>query len=70
MVGIDMDEPVTKKLSQKYHNSAKYYSAEEVDGIFNKKWSLVTKHVHVPTFSEVKQNPRSRSVKLRCAYKN
>ena len=70
LVGIDMDEPVTQKLSLKYRTPVKYHSAEEVDSIFNKKWAVVTKHVHVPSFTEVEQNPRSRSVKLRCAYKN
>jgi len=68
-VGIEMDEPVTKTLSQKYQNAAKYHKLEEVDSIFSKKWAVDNKHVHTPSPSEVEQNPRSRSAKLRCARK-
>lgn len=70
MVGIDMDEPVSKTLSQKYRNAAKWHTKDEIEEIFSKKWNVITKHVHVPSLVEVEQNPRSRSAKLRCAHKN
>jgi 16S rRNA C1402 N4-methylase RsmH len=70
MVGIDMDEPVSKTLSQKYRNAGKWHTKDEMEEIFSKKWNMETKHVHAPSSTEVEQNPRSRSAKLRCAYKN
>jgi receptor-type tyrosine-protein phosphatase gamma len=69
-VGIEMDEPVTQKLSQKYQNAAKTHNMDEIDKIFSKKWIVDNKHVLVPSSSEIEQNPRSRSAKLRCAHKN
>ena len=70
LVGIEMDEPVAQTLHQKYLNSMSTPSKEDVYNVFNKKWSIVTKHVVNPTFYEVKTNPRARSAKLRCATKN
>lgn len=70
LVGIDMDEPISKSMSQKYRNALNWHSANEVDKIFDKKWTSVNKHVVVPTFAEIEENPRSRSAKLRCAIKN
>ncbi|CAG7831088.1 unnamed protein product [Allacma fusca] len=70
LVGINMDEPVTKTLSQKYLNSLNIPNFCEVDEVYDKRWSVVTKHVLNPTFYEVKMNPRARSAKLRCASKN
>ena len=69
MVGIDLDEPVTKTLSQKYRNAGKVHTEMELQEIFMKKWNVLTKHVQPPSDSEVEQNPRSRSAKLRCATK-
>ena len=70
LIGIEMNEPVAQTISQKYLNSLNTPSKEDVENVFNKKWSVVTKHVVSPTFYEVKMNPRSRSAKLRCATKN
>lgn len=68
-VGIDLDEPVTQKLSQKYRNPGKVHTETELKEIFAKKWNVITKHVQPPSDIEVEQNPRSRSAKLRCATK-
>jgi 16S rRNA C1402 N4-methylase RsmH len=65
-----MDEPVSQRLSQKYKNAASWHSEKEVYQIFDKKWTVVNKHVLVPSFEEVGGNPRSRSAKLRCARKS
>jgi len=69
MVGIDLDEPVTKTLSQKYRNAGKVHSKDEIEDIFTKKWEVITKHIQAPSEVEVQQNPRSRSARLRCAAK-
>jgi len=69
MVGIDLDEPVTKALSQKFRNPGKVHTQDELDEIFVKKWTVLTKHVHPPSDMEIEDNPRSRSAKLRCAAK-
>ena len=65
-----MDEPVTKTLHQKYLNSLNTPTVLDIEGVYTRQWSVVTKHVVNPTFFEVKTNPRSRSAKLRCATKN
>lgn len=65
-----MDEPISKTMSQKYRNAMTWHSPEDVAEIFDKKWTPLNKHVLVPSFEEVKENPRSRSAKLRCAIRN
>lgn len=70
LIGIDMDEPVSRSMSQKYRNALNWHTADQIQEIFDRKWSVVNKHVLIPTFDEVEQNPRSRSAKLRCATKN
>lgn len=70
LVGIDMDEPASKSMSQKYRNAFNWHNPDNVGEIFNKNWSVVNKHVLTPEFNEVESNPRSRSAKLRCAIKN
>jgi len=69
LLGINMDEPISKSLSQKYRNASSWHTEESLDEIFDKRWSLVNKHVLVPTNEEIGFNPRSRSAKLRCARK-
>jgi len=69
MIGIDMDEPVSRTMSQKYRNAASWHNQQEFDKFFAKKWNVVNKHVLVPSLEEVHRNPRSRSAKLRCAIK-
>jgi len=69
IVGIDMDEPVSKTLSQKYKNAASWHEPMDVNSIFDHKWNPMTKHVVAPPFKDVEKNPRCRSAKLRCATK-
>jgi 16S rRNA C1402 N4-methylase RsmH len=70
MVGIDMDEPVSRSISQKYKNAASWHFPLDVDSIFDHKWTPMTKHVVAPSFKDVENNPRCRSAKLRIATKN
>jgi len=68
--GINMDEPISRSMSQKYRNALEWHTLDSINSIFDKKWSVLNKHVCVPTVEEVEENPRSRSAKLRCAIKN
>jgi len=70
MVGIHMDEPISRTISQKYKNAASWHTPMDVENVFDHKWVPTTKHVVAPTFEEVEMNPRCRSAKLRCAKKN
>jgi len=58
--GIDMNEPVSRSISQKYRNSAAWHSAEELEP----KWGTIHRLV-LPSEAEILMNPRSRSAKLR-----
>lgn len=70
LVGIDMDEPVSKTISQKYKNAASWHTPMDIDSVYDHKWHVVTKHVVQPSFADMEENPRCRSAKLRCAIKN
>ncbi|CAL8111508.1 unnamed protein product [Orchesella dallaii] len=70
LTGIDMDEPVSRTISQKYRNAASWHEPMDIDSIFDRKWNVVTKHVVAPSFNDTLINPRCRSAKLRCATKN
>ncbi|XP_035221475.1 probable methyltransferase-like protein 15 homolog isoform X1 [Stegodyphus dumicola] len=69
-LGIDMDEPVSQSLSQKYANAALWHAKAEIDELYSKRWTPLYKHVIKPSSEEVAANPRSRSAKLRAALKN
>ncbi|GFS42639.1 12S rRNA N4-methylcytidine methyltransferase [Nephila pilipes] len=70
ILGIDMDEPVSQSIRQKFKNASKYHSLQEVSNIYSKKWNPLHKNVITPSAEEVDSNPRSRSAKLRVAEKN
>lgn len=70
IVGIDMDEPVSHSIHQKYSNAAAWHTQEALDSIFSKRWTAIYKHVLRPSNEEIEFNPRSRSAKLRAAVKN
>jgi len=70
LVGIDMDEPVSRTISQKYRNAASWHTPMDIESIFDRKWNVLTKHVVAPSFNDTLINPRCRSAKLRCATKN
>lgn len=68
--GIDLDEPLSTSMSQKYRNANSWHSKEEVLEVLEKRWTPLSRKVILPTEEEVAQNPRSRSAKLRAAAKN
>ncbi|PRD22799.1 UNVERIFIED_CONTAM: Mettl15 [Trichonephila clavipes] len=70
MLGIDMDEPVSQSVRQKFKNASKFHSKQEISDIYSKKWNPLHKNVITPSAEEVESNPRSRSAKLRVAKKN
>lgn len=70
IIGIDMDEPVSQNIRQKYSNAFMWHSQEAIDGLYSNRWTSVYKHVVKPSAEEVHMNPRSRSAKLRAAVKN
>lgn len=67
--GIDINEPVSHSISQKYSNAAVWHSKAAIDEVYSKKWTPLYKQVITPTAEEVESNPRSRSAKLRVAIK-
>ncbi|XP_003739018.1 probable methyltransferase-like protein 15 [Galendromus occidentalis] len=62
--GIDLDEPASQSISQKYKNSTAWHSEAEIV----KTWIPIPKFI-APSPDEVERNPRSRSAKLRVAEK-
>ncbi|XP_013783463.1 probable methyltransferase-like protein 15 homolog [Limulus polyphemus] len=69
MLGIDLDEPLSPSLTQKYKNAARLHSQNEMNLIMTKRWLPINNKVIVPTEEEVLKNPRARSAKLRAAKK-
>ncbi|GIY77878.1 12S rRNA N4-methylcytidine methyltransferase [Caerostris darwini] len=69
LLGIDMDEPVTHSVSQKYKNANHYVLLNEVNELYKKKWKPLYKNVITASEEEIDANPRSRSAKLRVAEK-
>lgn len=60
---------VINPLPVKYTDSTLWYDKEDVHCLLNSNWQSIHKHVIVPNDSEINQNPRSRSAKLRCGVK-
>lgn len=63
--GVDMDEPVSHTIAQKYRNAGAWHKPTEM----RPKWISIFKDVVTPSEDEIEQNPRSRSAKLRGAVK-
>lgn len=67
--GVDINEPVIRRLSQ--HDRIRtntLASKEELENMDKfKKWMPILKHVKKPSDEETSVNPRSRSAKLRAA---
>lgn len=63
--GIDLDEPASQSLSQKYKNSTSWHSEAEIV----KTWIPVEPKFIAPSKEEIQKNPRSRTAKLRVAEK-
>lgn len=69
ILGIDLDEPVNQRLSQKYQNATVWYTETAIENLYSNRWTSMYKHVLKPTAEEIENNPRSRSAKLRAAVK-
>ncbi|XP_023219921.1 probable methyltransferase-like protein 15 [Centruroides sculpturatus] len=69
LMDIDINEPVSSSLSQKYKNASLWHSEENMKDIMSKRWCPINKKVITPTEEEIELNPRSRSAKLRAAMK-
>ncbi|CAN7999093.1 unnamed protein product [Ixodes hexagonus] len=66
--GVDLDEPVSTSISQKYRNAATWHGREEMEVARRRLWEPVGT-LGLPSAEEVELNPRSRSAKLRVATK-
>lgn len=56
-------------LPLKYTNVSLSINNDIVKAVMDSNWKMLHKHVIVPKFEEVDENPRSRSAKLRAAVK-
>ncbi|XP_029851189.2 12S rRNA N4-methylcytidine methyltransferase [Ixodes scapularis] len=66
--GIDLDEPVSGSIAQKYRNAATWHGREEMEVARRRVWEPIGT-LGLPSVQEVERNPRSRSAKLRVAAK-
>lgn len=62
-------ESVANPLPLKYSSHMGIVDNEVVQDLMDPNWKLLHKHVIVPKYEEVEDNPRSRSAKLRAAVK-
>nr|XP_018900224.1 PREDICTED: probable methyltransferase-like protein 15 homolog [Bemisia tabaci] len=62
-------ESSANPLPLKYVSSSLCLKAEDISDIFRSNWKMLSKHVILPSPTEIEQNPRSRSAKLRAAVK-
>ena len=54
--GIDLDEPLSKSISQKYKNSTTWHEESEIV----KTWTHIEPKFISPSTQEIECNPRSR----------
>ena len=68
---IDLDLENNMSISKKVRmkSISTVYSREEMGELMKIKWKPMSKKVIVPSGEEVDENPRSRSAKLRAAFK-
>ena len=67
--GIDMDEKLNMSLTAKYRSASFIHSKEFVETVMEKCWEPISRKVTTPSYLQMKENPRSRSAKLRAAIK-
>lgn len=70
--GIDMEEPknmTSKQQARSMKDNHQKYSKELVQKLLKKRWIPLCKTAMTPESCEVRENPRSRSAKLRAAIK-
>ena len=71
--GIDLDDKINMSLRDKFRmrNNIISFDQEKVEKLLHdRKWTPLFKKVIEPTDRECKENPRSRSSRLRAAIKN
>lgn len=62
-------DDVANPVPLKYTSHMLCHNKSEVDNLMGSNWQQLHKHVIVPRFEEIEDNPRSRSAKLRAAVK-
>lgn len=62
-------EHTANALPLKYSSHMSVVDNEVVQDLLDPEWKLLHKHVIVPKYEEVENNPRSRSAKFRAAVK-
>ncbi|KAG9508895.1 putative methyltransferase-like protein 15-like protein, partial [Fragariocoptes setiger] len=69
LTGVDLDEPIVRRLSQHARLQTNVIESTEIleEVLHPKFWQPLSKHVAVASDEEVMGNPRSRSAKLRIA---
>lgn len=65
----NINENTANALPLKYISPMQAYDKEYMDTINNTFWHQIHKHVITPSDEEIKSNPRSRSARLRAAFK-
>lgn len=65
----NVSDNVINKLPLKYVNYSMWHDNDSMDEFMSADWEPVNKHVITPFQTEVDENPRSRSAKLRAAIK-
>ena len=67
---MDLENNISVQQRTKLSNASAIFTNEEIAEFMKKtKWEPLKKTVIVPSEEEIYANPRSRSAKLRAAYK-
>lgn len=62
-------ENTANPLPLKYTSHMNVVSSDFIQELMDPTWKLLHKHVIIPKYEEIEENPRSRSAKLRAAVK-
>jgi len=67
--GINMDARASMSVTDYTRDPQVKHSADYIQQLMTTRWQPVTRTIHTPTDSEISDNPRARSAKLRAAWK-
>ena len=70
-IELDLENNMTlgQKVRMSRLNMEYRYSEEEIQEAMKKKWQPISRKVILPSTEEINKNPRSRSARLRAAFK-